>query len=236
MVVCAPKETQRRGDSLEIRQTDSLLGATATGWLIEQAIVGLNGTEDRDKARYGQVIEVLRERKDVVKLLTQLAQTVPRGDVPLRWSLLYVLGEVGDADAARFLLKAVVERLPVHDESDGCEGPRDNEVLIRVMAIEAFENIARRHEGIGERIIEVFGKVREPAVVIEAVKAAVRLGLREHVERVLDEGDRWMLDIRTARHSEVDAEAERTDGGERGFVPPHMCDEHRAPKGACSCN
>lgn len=229
-MTCNPKESQRQGDCLEARPIDSLLGQTASGWLIEQAIVCLNDADECSAHRYRQIIEILGDRKDSVQAVMQLAQTVDRSDVPLRWSLLYVLGEIGDPDAARFLLRTAVEPLPGRHEHEGCEGPRDNELLIRIMAIEAFENIAGRFANIAERVVEAIDKKVDRAVLIEVVKIAVRLGLRERIEQMLEADDRWILDLRTVKFSELDAVIERGDSSERGFTPPVMQNEYSSPQ------
>ena len=70
-------------------------------------------------------------------------------------------------------------------------------------------------------------------ILIEAVKVASELGLKEKVLELLPNEDHWILDIRRARTEEVFAEPERQDGKERGFTPPKTGALYTAPSTVC---
>jgi len=56
--------------------------------------------------------------------------------------------------------------------------------------------------------------------LIEAVKAAKDLGLKDKLLEILPTDDHWILDIRQARIEEISVDPERKDSNERGFTPP----------------
>jgi hypothetical protein len=153
----------------------------------------------------------------------------------MRWSLVHVLGDLGDARSAGFLFDAALARLPEHDAAMGCEGPRDDEVLIATMAVEALHSVAAAHKEAGELVLKLVSARPARQILIEGVKAAVALGLREPVLQMLPKEDHWMADLRRARAEELHAEPEREDGKERGFTPPRSRDQLTGPR-TCGCH
>jgi hypothetical protein len=102
------------------------------------------------------------------------------------------------------------------------------------MAVYALHRIAQRHPEASEGLLKVVSARPARPILIEAVKVAGELGLREKIRDILPKEDHWILDIRRARTEEVFAEPERKDGEERGFTPPKTGSLYTAPK-ASSC-
>lgn len=221
------------GDSLELVAGDRPFDLSATAWLVGQGVRYLHTADEEGKLAYQRVMELLGGRKDAVETITRLIQRVPLGDVPLRWSLLYLLGEVADKTAAGFLARLSIEPLPAEEGKGGCAGPRDGELLVRTMAVEALQRIAVRHPDTVEYLLKIVSEHPARPILIEAVKAAADLGLKEKVRELLSKEDHWILDIRRARIEEIGAEPKRRDTNERGFTPPKMPSRYTAPSAVC---
>ncbi len=155
------------------------------------------------------------------------------GDTTLRWNLLYVVGDVGDESAADFLVGAALKPLPETREDEGCESDRDMEMLVSTGAVHALHRVATRHPQAADLVLKVVSERPARPILIEAVKVAVELGLREKVQHLLPKEDHWILDIRRARPQELFAEPEREDGKERGFTPPKSGSLYTAPSVVC---
>ncbi len=236
MVIC--NDDSKRGDgrdSADGREGGRHFDGSATAWLVGEGVRHLHTADKEGELAYARVVELLRDYKDAVETVTQLAQRIPADDVGLRWSLLHLLGDVGHPQAADFLVGVALARLPDHDPQQGCEGPRDGAVLLATMAVEALQRVATRHKEIAELMLKVVSARPAQPILIEAIKAAADLGLRDRLADLLPKDDLWMLEIRRARIEEFDAEVGREDGRERGFTPPKGREAHTAP-GACGCN
>ena len=151
------------------------------------------------------------------------------GDSPLRWNLLYVVGDVGDESAVDFLVDTALTTLPEVRENLGCETDRDMEILVSTMAIHALGSVAKRHPNAADAMLKVISARPAKALLIEAVKVAVDLGLREKAQHILSREDHWIFDIRRAHTQELFANPEREDGKERGFTPPKSGALYTAP-------
>ena len=233
-MACKTKNTNENGgDCLEQEKGRQWFGGSETQWLIGQALRHLNGAEPSDERSYQYVIALLREHKAGVDTLTQLAHDTA-ADPTLRWNLLHVLGDAGDATSAKVLVEIALERLPERQRV-GCEGPYDTELLNRSMAVHAIAAVARRHENAADGLLRIVEARPDRTVLIEAVKAAVELGHRERVHGLLAENDRWILDLKRVSYREVNADPEREDGKEVGFVPPRQRALHTSPQ-ACGCS
>jgi hypothetical protein len=155
-------------------------------------------------------------------------------DVGLRWCALYVAGDVGDASAGELLYRAAAQSLPEPcGEHEGCEGPRDAELVVRTMAIEALQRVAERHREVAELVLKLIGDQPEQPVLIEAVKAARALKLKGRAAELLRKKDRWMLEIETVPVNELVAEAERDDVSSHGLVPPGRRTAKERPVADC---
>lgn len=221
-------------DTLELNVPDTVVLKTPTQWLVNQAFELLNTEGAAAERSYGQVTELLRCRDDAVKTLFAVSRSVPAEDVGIRWCALYVVGDVGDLSSAEPLFRVASEPLPEHHQkNEGCEGPRDGEILVRTMAIESLRRVAERHEEAGEMVLKLIGERPDRALMVEAVKAACALQLTDKARELLREEDRWMLDLKVVPVSEVMAEPERDDATALGYVPPNQRSEIERPATDC---
>jgi hypothetical protein len=228
-------------DSLELVLPDPVVLKTPTHWLIDQALAALNAEGERAAVAYKHTAELLKTRMDAAETLLRLAQSSPAEDIGRRWSAYYIVGVVGDKAAAEPLYRAAAAALPEHGhdgkcgEPKGCEGPRDGEVLVRTMAVEALQRVAERHEEARGYVLELIAAQPDRAILIEAVKAARALGLSEEAGKRLPKEDRWMLDIKMVPVQEVMAEPERADDAVLGYMPPGRSVKQDVPAADCCC-
>jgi hypothetical protein len=221
-------------DSLELIVPEPSILRTPTLWLVYQAFELLNTEGKAAEVAYRQVAELLRGRDDAVDALFGVLRSAPTEDVGQRWCALYVVGDVGDKSAAKRLARVVLESLPKPcREEDGCEGPRDSELLIRTMAVEALQSVAERHEKAGELVLELITERPARPVLIELVKAARALKLTAKAGELLRKKDKWMLDIAIQPAEEVMAQPERGDDTVLGYTPPSMKSVRDAPAADC---
>lgn len=224
------------GDRLDGGAISRPFDHSATAWLVGQAVRALNSADKEGELAYRRASELLRRCDDLVDTVKGLSHATPAGDAPLRWCLLYVLGDAADAKGGEFLVRTALEKLPERNPDEGCEGQRDCELLVRTMAIHAVGMIAERHREAGEFVLKLVSERPDRVLLIEAVKVGVELGLADKIRDMLPKEDHWILDIRRARAEELHAEPEREDGKERSFTPPKRGALYTAPHGGCcSC-
>lgn len=235
MPTCEDQSSASKSDRLEIEPAERHFDRSTTAWLIGEGVRHLHSAADEGGLAYQRVTELLRDRKDLTEAVSQLSKAVGPSDVSLRWTLLHILGDAGDASAASVFVRVAVAPLPADDERRGCESPRDGEILVRTMAVEGLQQLAGRHPQAAEQLLHIVGKAPDRALVIEAVKAASALGLQEKVRGILPKENHWMLDIRRARVDEVAADPERKDGTEHTFAPPKFGTARTTPKTSCCC-
>jgi hypothetical protein len=216
-------------DSVEGVPGDRPFDVSATASLVGEAVRALNSAGKEGELAYRRMTELLRDRKDSVSTLIALLEQTGSGDAPLRWNLLHVFGDVADSTGAEFLARAALESLPEQKSEDGCEGPRDTEMLLRTMAVHALRRVADRHPEVGEHVLKTVSARPERPILIEAVKAADHLGYTDEIRKILPENDQWMLEIRAARTEEIFADPGREDTKERGFTPPRGGAQYTAP-------
>jgi len=223
--------SRRGGDDLEVDAGTRPFDISATAWLVGQSVRYLNTADKEGELAYQRTVELLRRNsEDLLETVTALFRQATSGDAPLRWSLLHVLADAGEAGAADFLVRTAVKELPDAAEEQGCEGTRDAEMLVCTMAVHALQRIAQRHPDASEQLLKVVSEKPARPILIEAVKAANELGLKGRARAVLQNEDHWILDIRQARTEELFAEPEREDGKERGFTPPGAGGQYTAPQ------
>lgn len=230
-------QTSGRGsDSVEGKMTSRPFDRSGTAWLLGEAVRYLNTADKEGEAGYARAVEVLRNcGADVLETVSGIFRQVKAGDTTLRWNLLYVLGDTGDQSAADFFVRTALNKLPEATEQEGCQSARDMEMLVSTMAVHAVQKLAVRHPETSEALLKIISKRPEKAILIEAVKVAGELGLKDKIKGTLHEEDYWILDIRKARTEEVFAEPEREDGKERGFTPPKSGSLYTAPSMGCCC-
>jgi hypothetical protein len=230
---CENETSNDGSDSLAIKESNPLFDRSDTGWLLGQAVRYLNTDDKKGEFAYARVAELLRRcGNDLLENVGGIFKQVKSGDSALRWNLLYVLGDAGDGSAVEFLVRAALKPLP-ESQAEGCESDRDMEMLVNTMAVHALHNVAGRHPEASEAVLEVIAKRPAQPILIEAVKVADKLGLKEKVRQILSEQDTWILDIRQARREEVVADPERKDEKERGFTPPKSGALYTAPSAVC---
>ena len=231
---CENKTSSDDSDSLEVKSAIRPFDKSATAWLLGQAVRYLNTACEGGEFEYTRVVEVLRRCSgDLLENVTGIFLQVKGGETTLRWNLLYVLGDVGDESAADFLVGAALKPLPEKKDGEGCESDRDMEMLVSTGAVHALHRVATRHAQVADHFLKIISERPARAILIEAVKVAAELGLRERVQDLLPKEDHWILDIRRARPQELFAEAEREDGKERGFTPPKSGLLYTAPSVVC---
>jgi hypothetical protein len=228
----SPEEKERASgsDSVEGMPGERPFDVSATAWLVGEGVRYLNTPSKEGELAYERVAELLRESKDAGETVINLLQQQGSGDAPLRWSLLYLLGEVADATAADSLVRFALEPLPEEGREEGCEGSRDMELLVRTRAVGALRSVAERHPDSREHLLKIVSEKPDRAILIEAVKAGADVGLKDKMRELLPEEDQWILDIRQARAEELFAEPERDDGQEVGFTPPKIRRDYDAPR------
>jgi hypothetical protein len=208
---------------------------SAVAWLVGEAMRHLHCDGKEAELYYQRAIELLRRQKDATEVIVQLAHQVARDETGVRWSLLHLLGDIGHGDAAGFLVESALARLPDHDPTQGCQSVRDEHVLVATMAVEALQRLAWVNPEVAEGLLKIVSARPERPVLVEAVKAAVALGLRDRLMELLPKDDHWMIDIRRSRVEELHAEPEREDGKERGFQPPRGRELLTSPQ-ICCCH
>jgi hypothetical protein len=229
--MCREKQTSSgASDSLEVKADIRPFDKSATAWLLGQAVRYLNTANKEGEFEYTRVVEVLRRCSgDLLETVTGIFLQVKGGDTTLRWNLLHVLGDVGDEGAADFLVGAALKSLPEKKDGEGCESDRDMEMLVSTGAVHALQRVATRHPQVVDHVLKIISERPARPILIEAVKVAADLGLKERVQDLLPKEDHWILDIRRARPQELFAEPEREDGKERGFTPPKSGSLYTAP-------
>lgn len=231
---CENKISRGGGDSLEVNAGSRQFDMSSTAWLLGQAVRYLNTANKDGELAYTRIVEVLRRcSNDLLEAVNGIFRQVKSGDSSMRWNLLYVVGDVGDGSAADFLVRAALKPLPEAKEDGGCESDRDMEMLVCTMAVHALQRLARRYPEVSEYLLKIISERPARPILIEAVKVANELGLKEKVQSLLPKEDHWILDIRRARTEEFFAEPERQDGKERGFTPPKSGSLYTAPSALC---
>jgi hypothetical protein len=230
--MCQENPANSKTDSLRAQDERYSFTTSAHSWLVHHAVRCLNSTNQEDEAVYKYVIELLSRNESSTEII-QLVRSAPQADSMLRWNLLYILGDTGDQKAAKWLAEFILRQLP--EKGEGCEGPRDIELLLRTMAIESLQKIAKRDAEISNLFLHVISQNPHRGILIEAVKAAVELGLRDKLLQTLSKEHHWILELRKTRVEELRAESGRTDSKERDFTPPKSPSEFFTPTINCEC-
>lgn len=214
--MCESEKTKVTGEGLEGRQGERLFDDTADAWLVARALESLHTAEDDGEGQhnYRQVIELLRRCEMGPKTIAQILGRVPASDVPMRWSLLYVLADISDANSVSLFASVASEPIRyVETDQRGCESADDGERLVRVMAVEGIARLANRVEGVVQVLEGVVAKQDDPAVRSAAVQSlrAIDPNSGSRISKVLNEDQQWMLQVRTAGIHEFVAEVEAAE-------------------------
>jgi hypothetical protein len=231
---CQEKASPDGSDSLEVVPATRLFDKSATAWLLGQAVRYLNTSDKEGELAYTRVVETLSHcNNDLLETVKALFRQVKAGDTALRWNLLHVVGDSGDAGAADFLVQTALKQLPDVREDAGCESDRDIEMLVCTMAVHALHKVAERYPDASRTLLTIVSAKPARPILIEAVKLANQLGLKDQVREILPKDEHWILDIRQARVEEFFANPQRQDGKERGFTPPRLGELNTAPRIMC---
>ena len=222
-------------DSAEGSSGRRYFDQSAVAWLVGEAMRQLHCEGKEAELYYQRAIELLRSQKEATEVIAHIAQQLSRDETGVRWSLLHVLGDVGHVDAVNFLMESALAQLPEHDPKQGCQGLRDEHVLVATMAVESLHRVARANPDVADGLLKIVSARPERAVLVEAVKAAGALGLGDRLNEILHKDDHWMLEIRQSRVEELHANPEREDGKERGFQPPRGSELLTSPQ-ICCCH
>ncbi len=225
---------RRAGDGLELTGPERHFDGSTTAWLIGNYVKYLNVDEGNKQGQLAlaRVIELLRSRKDTVEIAIQLARTTAAQDASLRWVLFHLFAALEDPSAAEFLFRSVVAPLPEAGKRS-CEGPLDSELLVRTMAIEALRGICVKHDEPRNLLLKLVAQRSSTPLHVEAVKAAVSLGLRDKVKELLAKEDHWILDLKRLPVEELKVEHELKDMKGRLRTPPMMGGGKAKPKVTC---
>lgn len=167
------------------------------------------------------------DRQEVLKLLgsvlPDVLETAGRwlddhdADPMARWSVVYVLGQLGDERTLELLERQALRRLPDRRiEPNVCEHVGDAEELVSVMAIAAAGDLARA--GVGSAVdllVRVVAEqdrksLRRPAVT---ELLSIDPDLRGRVAESLPDDERYLVELRTAAEDDVRLEVpERAEG------------------------
>ena len=220
---------QATDDTIEVEEGRQHFDATSHDWLVGEAIGLLHAADEAGMRGYRRAVELLGECGDATTIVRRILGDVPVEDVPLRWSLLYVLADVEAVDAIPLFRDIAAAPLPEVRRS-GCETPADGEVLVRTMAVEGLGRFIRRdHEAsaAADALRVVLREQREQALRVEVVKA---LGdRRESVADLLDDEERWILDLETVPFETLSVEIEGAHPIERRTIVPEVAERHSAP-------
>jgi len=166
-------------------------------WLIGEALARLNGDSREAEGGYQRATELL-VKIGAAEAFGRILASVPRGDVPLRWSLLHVLADTADPRAADLFARAAIEPIRMDRDPRACETAYDGEVLVRTMAIEGLGRLAQRDASLVGHLWKVLEAQGDRALKIEAVKA-IRAAAPNEAEKLrehLPEDLRFAVDLK----------------------------------------
>ncbi len=225
--MCGCEEKAVTGDSLEAREAERYFDHSAEAWLVSKALDHLQADEGDTEGQhhYRQSIDLLGRCTPAAETVAQIFRRVPAHDVPLRWSLLYVLADVGDPKSLDLFAEVAAEPIRTIDrDPQVCESPEDGERLVRSMAVEGIARLTDRVEGAQRALESIVAVQSDPAVRCAAVQAlrtvAPEAGRR--IAEVLPDNHRWMAEVRQVAVHEVVAELDDSDRSDAVVAPPPL--------------
>lgn len=174
---------------------------------------------------------------DATSTIGAILQRVPREDVSLRWSLLYVLAETGDARAADLFMEVASARIGMERDPRACEGPYDGEVLVRTMAVEGLGRLAGKDQGVIDRLRRVIEAQPDQAMRTEAIKAILAAFPQEaeRLRHVLPEELHFALALRHVRAQSLAVEHEASKLDTVRAMPSLDGKSHGPSIRSCKC-
>jgi hypothetical protein len=134
----------------------------------------LNSSSDEIEA----IAKELRDAPQVLETAIDLYDAAP-DDVMFRWGVVYLASQIAAPGTTEWLTRLASRPLPkpTGEDSEGCEGPRDNEVLVSVMAVEGLAHLVQSdgREAVRDALDTIITAQSDPAVQSAAVVEALRL-------------------------------------------------------------
>ena len=163
---------------------------------------------DPDEERLTATVRQLRKVPGVLKSAAELFESRP-DDSNFRWGIAYLACKVGAPGTVNWLTRIALEKLPDSGFGDGCEGPRDGEVLVRVMAVEGLSLLVDSEGGrvVNQALTAIIRGQRDPAVQSAAVLQLLRLEpeARSRLRRLLPNRLKHFTDLQLRKSpDEVD--------------------------------
>jgi len=191
-----------------MNQTDSVEGVTnklgKPGGAAEELLLkGIaQAFTDSDEVGLDATVRELRLDEQALESAIRLYEA-SHEDRMLRWAIVYLAAKIGAAGTAQWFRRVVDDELPAlpPGAAQGCQSPRDEEVLVRVMAV---EGLARRdaskattEEGL-EALAAIAGAHDDAAVRSAAVLQLLRIrpGAAAELRLRLPDDSMHLLDAR----------------------------------------
>lgn len=225
-------------DGVETKEGRRWFDQDAVAWLVGEGIRHLHGADEKAQLSYTRVVELLGRQEAATKTIGQLVHTISADDVSLRWGLLYLLAEVGDARASDVFFQVACEPIePRERDRRACETPRDGEVLVRTMAIEGLAKITTAHRQSPDRLFRVIQAQPEPALRIEAVKAilAIDPGAADKLKELLPENLHFALTLKRVRAETLAVEFDTKERPDVVRGMPTLGQVKTTPTVTCGC-
>lgn len=188
---------------------------------------------------FKRTVELLEKMPEAAAAIVQAFHDAPREDHSLRWALLYLLAEVGGPSAAEMFFKAAAEPVPSRDRyPQGCETPRDGEVLVRTMAIAGLARTGPKNKNAIELLYKLLEAQPERALRIETVKAlmAVDPNAAGRIKETLPKELHFAIGITKVRAEALAVEHE-TKAIDKARLAPKLGTRPSSPRSSpCNCS
>ncbi|HYJ04162.1 MAG TPA: hypothetical protein VEX43_03450 [Chthoniobacterales bacterium] len=223
------------GDDLDAATPRRVLDRDAVAWLAGQGIRYLHAANADEEMSFKRTVELLQRMPGATAAIAQAFHETSREDHSLRWALLYLLAEVGDASAAEIFFKAAAEPVPSRDRyPQGCETPRDGEVLVRTMAIAGLARTVPDNKDATELLYKLLAAQPERALRIETVKALMALDPRAagRIKETLPKELHFVTDLTKVRAEALAVEHE-TKTIDKARLAPQLGAKPSSPRSSC---
>lgn len=231
-----PRVREVTSDAMDAATQRRVFDRDPIAWLAGQAIHHLHAANPDEESAFRHTVHLLRHLPDATRTIAQVFHDAPRDDHSLRWALLYLLAEVGDPSAAEVFFKAAAMPVPPREHyAQGCETPRDGELLVATMAIAGLQRIGNANHGVLDMLYSLLEVQTERALRIEVVKALLALdpdGV-DRIKRILPQELHFALEIRRVRAEALSVEYEARPADKVRFAP--ILGTRRTPPATSPC-
>ena len=213
-----------------------------TGWLLARGIRAIHLTGDEAERDSAHVIGLLRRDPRAAAEVVEQWIDQSAGDASLRWSLLYLLSEIGDSACRDLLGRQALRRIQEGATARGrCEQESDFDELVSVMAIEGLGRLAKAGDAESVSLLtQVVERQERRSLRQPAVAALLAAGVaRANIERVLPERERYLLGLRDANEDDLRVDLAHPAREKKPFRratgprPPPTTLRGSAPAGRC---